>query len=215
MDDKNKQQLLIIAAGILLFCASVWLISRTIARDDAARPSAQPNTNINLDGALASDKQPQVIYLQGKNTTTREVVYLPKEVDPATGRKEKTDVELNTQEKAVFVKINGKEHEVPIDIKESSKMESGKLVVTDTSRADINITGPDPAKWSLSYLRNLSGEQAVGVSYGISKVLKAKVLFIEHQKPFFGIEASLGDLRSRPSPKRKVQKEPISSNHSP
>lgn len=105
----------------------------------------QPNITINTAGEKSKPGEPQVVYVQGQNTTTKEIVYVPKEIDATTGNVEKTDVQFETKQGKVYVKVNGKDFEVPVDVKENTKFENGKLVVTDKSEMRINITAPKPA----------------------------------------------------------------------
>lgn len=172
-----------------------------------ANPQQPPSMNISLDGKPSKVSDPQVVYLQGQNIITKEIVYTQKEIDPVSGEKEKTDVQLERKENKVYVKVNGSIYEVPVEVTEDTTFENGKLVVTETSKTDVNITGPDPAKWSLSYLRDIKGTQAAEISYGFNKLIKGKVLFIEKQSPMFGIEVSLGDLQSKSAPKINTQKQ--------
>jgi len=106
---------------------------------------AQPNITINTAGEKSKPGEAQVVYVQGQNTNTKEIVYVPKEVDAKTGSMEKTDVQFETRQGKVYVKVNGKDFEVPVDVKEDTKFEKGKLVVTEKSEMRINITAPKPA----------------------------------------------------------------------
>ena len=99
----------------------------------------QPNITINTAGEKSKPGETQVVYVQGQNTNTKEIVYVPKETD------EKTDVQFETKQGKIYVKVNGKDFEVPVDVKENTKFEKGKLVVTDQSEMRINITTPKPS----------------------------------------------------------------------
>lgn len=104
-----------------------------------------PNITINTSGDKSKPGESQVVYLQGASTHTQEIVYVPKEVDPKTGQTEKTDVQFERQQGKVYVKVNGKEFEVPADVKEDTKFEKGKLVITEQTEMRVNITAPKPA----------------------------------------------------------------------
>lgn len=99
----------------------------------------QPTITINTAGEKSKPGETQVVYVQGQNTNTKEIVYVPKETD------EKTDVQFETKQGKIYVKVNGKDFEVPVDVKENTKFEKGKLVVTDQSEMRINITTPKPS----------------------------------------------------------------------
>lgn len=104
-----------------------------------------PNITINTAGEQSKPGETKVVYLQGQNTQTKEIVYVSKEVDEKTGNIEKTDVQFERKQGKIYVKVNGKDFEVPIEIKEDAKFEKGKLVVTEQSEMRINITAPKPA----------------------------------------------------------------------
>ena len=104
----------------------------------------QSNITINTSGEKSKFGEPQVVYIQGQNTQTKEIVYAPKEVDAKTGSLEKTDVQFEKKEGKIYVKVNGRDFEVLADVKESTKFENGKLVVTEQSEMRINITAPKP-----------------------------------------------------------------------
>jgi len=114
------------------------------AEHQPAQQVSQPNITINTTGEQSKPGEAQVVYVQGQNTTTKEIVYVPKETDVKTGSIEKTDVQFETKQGKIYVKINGKDFEVPVDVKENTKFENGKLVVTDQSEMRINITTPKP-----------------------------------------------------------------------
>lgn len=103
-----------------------------------------PNITINTAGEKSKPSDPQVVYLQEANSHTKEIVYVPKEIDPQTGQTEKTDVQFERKQGKVYVKVNGKDFEVPADVKEDVKFENGKLVVTEQTEMRVNITAPEP-----------------------------------------------------------------------
>jgi hypothetical protein len=105
----------------------------------------KPVTSVNTAGQQSKPGEPQVVYVQGQNTNTKEVVYMQKAVDPATGQQEKTDVQFDKVGNKVYVKVNGKEFEVPAEVQENAKFENGKLVVTEQTEMHINVTAPKPA----------------------------------------------------------------------
>lgn len=114
--------------------------------------AAVPSITVNTGGQPSKPGETQVVYLKGENTHTKEIVYVPKETietkqPDGTIKKEqeKTDVEIERKQGVVFVKVNGKEFAVPAEVKEESKFENGKLVVTEQSEMRINITAPKPA----------------------------------------------------------------------
>lgn len=109
------------------------------------QPVASPNITINTAGEQSKPGETKIVYLQGQNTQTKEIVYVPKEVDVKTGNIEKTDVQFEKKQGKIYVKVNGKDFEVPAQVKEDTKFENGKLVVTEQSEMHIQITAPKPA----------------------------------------------------------------------
>lgn len=107
--------------------------------------STTPVINVNTAGEASKSGETQVVYVQGEKTHTKEIVYVPKENDPATGIPEKTDVQFDKRQGKIYVKVNGKDFEVPADVSENTKFENGKLVVTEQTEMRINLTAPKPA----------------------------------------------------------------------
>lgn len=130
---------------VIIFGLCYYEYKQYKAEHQPVQQVPQPNITINTAGEKSKSGEPQVVYVQGQNTQTKEIVYVPKEVDPKTGSVEKTDVQFEKKEGKIYVKVNGKDFEVPADVKESTKFENGKLVVTEQSELRINITAPKPA----------------------------------------------------------------------
>lgn len=81
-----------------------------------------------------------------KQTTTFE--YLPKSVDPITGVREDTDVQFTTKQQPLVVNVNGKRHEIATDnVKEEHKLDNGKLVVTETHEAVLDLRVPEQPRF--------------------------------------------------------------------
>jgi hypothetical protein len=115
----------------------------------------QPVISVNVNGEPSKPGEPQIVQVQGQNTHTKEIVYVQKEVDPVTKLPEKTDVQFERKASKIYVKVNGKEYEVPSEVKEDAKFEKGKLVITEQSELRLNLTAPKPSVnlgvgWSLN-----------------------------------------------------------------
>lgn len=111
----------------------------------SASPAAAPTININTAGEKSKSGEAQVVYVQGSSSHTKEIVYVPKEIDPQTGQIEKTDVQFERKQGKIYVKVNGKDFEVPAEVKENVEFENGKLVVTEQTEMRVNITAPKPS----------------------------------------------------------------------
>lgn len=59
----------------------------------------------------------------------QEIAYADKVIDPATGKQETTDVEINNQEPKVSVKVDGQTTAFSLRKGETQKFQNGKLVV--------------------------------------------------------------------------------------
>ena len=128
---------------ITLLAVAVIFAWNYFKKHDPVQPG--PQISINTDGKTSKPGEPQIVYLKGDDTHTKEIVYVPKEIDPNTGQTEKTDVQFERRENKVYVVVNGKPFEVPIDVKEDAKFEKGKLVITEKTEMRVNITAPKPA----------------------------------------------------------------------
>lgn len=135
--------MLLIIISVLGVCYYEYKQSKT--EQQPVQEFSQPTLTITTAGETSKLGEPQVVYVQGQNTTTKEIVYVPKETDVKTGSLEKTDVQFESKQGKIYVKVNGKDFEVPVDVKENTKFENGKILVTDQSEMRINITAPKPS----------------------------------------------------------------------
>lgn len=84
---------------------------------------------------------PNTIHLNNAEKTTSTWQYLPKttQADP--------DIEYTSTQKPLSVSINGVKHEIPTDtVKETSKLENGKLVVTEEREVKLDLKVPEQPK---------------------------------------------------------------------
>ncbi|WP_312521586.1 hypothetical protein [Anaerospora sp.] len=130
---------------ILLVFSVAYYEYKQYAANKQTTTEKQPTVIVNTSGEKGKASDPQVVYIQGQSSVTKEVVYVPKETDAKTGITEKTDVQFEKKQGKIYVKVNGKEFEVPADVKEDTKFENGKLVVTEQTEMRINLTTPKPA----------------------------------------------------------------------
>lgn len=91
--------------------------------------------NISTTGQPSTASDPTYVYLQGKETTTREIV-----VQPATT--DLTGLKLVTKDGKLYADINGKIVEVPIEQKQSVNTSGGQLQITDQTTMHLRITAP-------------------------------------------------------------------------
>ena len=104
----------------------------------------------NLEKALGIlQKEKNEIRAQTVTVTETELVYVTKEIDPATGQREKTDVNLTIDPQVVHVMVNGKPFEVPILAGEEYIFQDGKLVLKQASVMTLDLKLPEAPKKSL------------------------------------------------------------------
>jgi len=130
---------------ILLVLSVAYYEYRQYAQNKQSISEKQPTVIVNTNGEKGKASDPQIVYIQGQSSVTKEVVYVPKETDEKTGITEKTDVQFEKKQGKIYVKVNGKEFEVPANVKEDTKFENGKLVVTEQTEMHLNLTTPKPA----------------------------------------------------------------------
>jgi hypothetical protein len=144
---KNKWKYIlgaVVVAASLFFVRAEYQEWKQHIKDQALKDT-RPVVSVNTNGEASKSGEPQIVYVQGQNTHTQEIVYVPKVVDSGTSEQEKTDVEFVKNQGKVYVKVNGKEYEVLSDVKEDSKFQNGKLVITEQTEMRVNITSPKPA----------------------------------------------------------------------
>lgn len=130
---------------ILLVLSVAYYEYRQYAQNKQSISEKQQTFIVNTNGEKGKASDPQIVYIQGQSSVTKEVVYVPKETDEKTGITEKTDVQFEKKQGKIYVKVNGKEFEVPANVKEDTKFENGKLVVTEQTEMHLNLTTPKPA----------------------------------------------------------------------
>lgn len=97
--------------------------------DTKEQPSVQPT-------------QQEVVHIDNERKQTTTFEYLPKSVG------EDTDVQFETTQKPLVVNVNGQRHEIATDnVKEDHKLDNGKLVVTETHEAVLDLRIPEQPKF--------------------------------------------------------------------
>lgn len=145
--------LFVLVAGALMFIYQ-W----TAALFSKTQPAVQTGPgqyHFTVNGPSAQEPAPQVIYVPvatEQKTVTSVGVEAKKKDDP-------TDFEyrLNTN---YFVDINGKKYEVTPAVKEDTKLQNNKIVMTQESKLNLKVDVPQPAG-SLGAGMNNRGQIAV------------------------------------------------------
>lgn len=121
------------------------------------------------------------VYITGDtNAGSRtEVVYVPKKSVTVTNGdgstsvvREQTDVELNSEQPAVTLKVNGEQMRMSLLTGESKKFEDGKLVLNQSTEANIKLEIPvidKTRKNAVSYGFNSRSLEEIGYRHRFSK----------------------------------------------
>nr|DAQ67098.1 MAG TPA: hypothetical protein [Caudoviricetes sp.] len=121
------------------------------------------------------------VYITGSTTagSKTEVVYVPKESVTVTNSdgstsvvREQTDVELNSTQPAVTLKVNGEQMRMSLLPGESKKFEAGKLVLNQSTEANIKLEIPvidKTRKNAVSYGFNSRSLEEIGYRHRFSK----------------------------------------------
>lgn len=98
----------------------------------------------------------KTVTIQEKTQVQTIIKYIPKKIDSQTGKKEKTDIQLDTKSN-INVLVNGKNFEFTPLNSENYKFENGKLLMEQQTTLDLNITLPKPErKIELGYYTGLN-----------------------------------------------------------
>lgn len=121
------------------------------------------------------------VYVTGSTNagSKTEVAYVPKESVTVTNSdgstriaREQTDVELNAAQPNVTLKVNGEQIHMPLLSGESKKFEAGKLVLNQSTAADIKLEIPvidKTRKNAVSYGFNSRSLEEIGYRHRFSK----------------------------------------------
>lgn len=121
------------------------------------------------------------VYITGSTTagSKTEVVYVPKESVTVTNSdgstsvvREQTDVELNAAPPNVTLKVNGEQMRMSLLPGESKKFEDGKLVLNQSTEANIKLEIPvidKTRKNAVSYGFNSRSLEEIGYRHRFSK----------------------------------------------
>lgn len=129
---------LFIFVAIILIYAYHWIGDR-FSKAQPAVPEGPGQYHFTVNGPSQQAPAPQIIYVpvgtEQKTTTTVGV-------EPKT-KDDPTDMEYRLKTN-YFVKINDKSYEVEPAVKEDTKLENNKIVMTQESKLDIKVDMPQP-----------------------------------------------------------------------
>ena len=145
--------LFVLVAGALMFIYQ-W-ISNLFGKTQPAQPTGPGQYHFTVNGPSPQEPAPQIIYVPvaaAEKTVTSVGVEAKAKDDP-------TDFayRMNTN---YIVDINGKQYEVAPTVKEDTKLQNNKIVMTQESTLNLKVDVPQPAG-SLGAGVNDHGELAV------------------------------------------------------
>jgi hypothetical protein len=74
-------------------------------------------------------------------TQTNTIIkYIPKQTEPQTGQKEKTDIEINSEKPTINVLVNNKPFQFDLLTGEQYKFKDGKIEFNQSTSLDLNLT---------------------------------------------------------------------------
>ena len=155
------------------------------------------DTNGKLD-SLNNQLSKQIAQVKNTSTHTNTVTYVQKEIDPITGQKEDTDVELKTQPSKITVKVNdGSKYTFDQQPNEKYKFENGKLLMTQQTSLDINVTQKKPSTSRLSVLALMRDKNHMmgGAFYNVTPSIAVGAMGGQGMKPYYGLMFKVGAFR--------------------
>jgi hypothetical protein len=150
---------LIVAVMLIAQCVTGWQLyklNQKLNEQSIALSNVKDQITLDTNGKLDSlnnQLSKQIAQVKNTSTHTNTVTYVQKEIDPITGQKEDTDVELKTQPSKITVKVNdGSKYTFDQQPNEKYKFENGKLLMTQQTSLDINVTQKKQSTSRLSVL---------------------------------------------------------------
>ncbi len=195
---------LVIAIMLVAQCITGWQLyklnqkidSQAIALSDA-KNQITLDTNGKLDN-LNNTLSKQIAQVKNTSTHTNTVTYIEKEIDPVTGEKEDTDVELKTKPSKITVKVNdGSKYTFDQLPTENYKFENGKILMTQQTALDINVTQKKQSTSRLSVLALMRDKKHMmgGAFYNITPSIAVGAMGGQGMKPYYGMMFKVGAFR--------------------
>jgi hypothetical protein len=195
---------LVIAIMLVAQCITGWQLyklnqkidSQAIALSDA-KNQITLDTNGKLDN-LNNTLSKQIAQVKNTSTHTNTVTYIEKEIDPVTGEKEDTDVELKTKPSKITVKVNdGSKYTFDQLPTENYKFENGKILMTQQTALDINVTQKKQSTSRLSVLALMRDKKHMmgGAFYNITPSIAIGAMGGQGMKPYYGMMFKVGAFK--------------------
>lgn len=195
---------IVIAIMVIAQCVIGWQMYKLNQKIDGqaialsnVKDQITLDTNGKLD-SLNNQLSKQIAQVKNTSTHTNTVTYVQKEIDPVTGQKEDTDVELKTQPSKITVKVNdGSKYTFDQQPNEKYKFENGKLLMTQQTTLDINVTQKKQSTSRLSVLALMRDKNHVmgGAFYNVTPSIAVGAMGGQGMKPYYGLMFKVGAFK--------------------
>ena len=195
---------IVIAVMLIAQCVTGWQLYKLNQKIDGqavalnnVKDQITLDTNGKID-TLNNNLSKQIAQVKNTSTHTNTVTYVQKEIDPATGEKEDTDVELKTKPSKITVKVNdGSKYTFDQLPTENYKFENGKIVMTQQTSLDINVTQKKQSTSRFSVLALMRDKKHMmgGAFYNVTPAIAVGAMGGQGMKPYYGIMLKVGSFK--------------------
>ena len=195
---------IVIAIMLIAQCVTGWQLYKLNKKIDSqaialfnVKDQITLDTNGKLD-SLNNTLSKQIAQVKNTSTHTNTVTYIEKEIDPITGEKEDTDIELKTKPSKITVKVNdGSKYTFDQLPTENYKFENGKILMTQQTALDINVTQKKLSTSRLSVLALMRDKNHVmgGAFYNITPSIAVGAMGGQGMKPYYGMMFKVGAFK--------------------
>ncbi len=195
---------IVIAVMLIAQCITGWQLyklNQKIDNQAIALTNVKDQITLDTNGKLDSlnnTLSKQIAQVKNTSTHTNTVTYIEKEIDPVTGEKEDTDVELKTKPSKITVKVNdGSKYTFDQLPTENYKFENGKILMTQQTALDINVTQKKQSTSRLSVLALMRDKKHMmgGAFYNITPSIAVGAMGGQGMKPYYGMMFKVGAFR--------------------
>jgi hypothetical protein len=195
---------IVIAVMLIAQCITGWQLyklNQKIDNQAIALTNVKDQITLDTNGKLDSlnnTLSKQIAQVKNTSTHTNTVTYIEKEIDPVTGEKEDTDVELKTKPSKITVKVNdGSKYTFDQLPTENYKFENGKILMTQQTALDINVTQKKQSTSRLSVLALMRDKKHMmgGAFYNITPSIAIGAMGGQGMKPYYGMMFKVGAFK--------------------
>ncbi len=167
------------------------LLNKKIETNTLVLTDSINDLSIDTKGQIKNleDATKQISKQRNTIVETKEITYVQKESETDA------DVELKTSDPKLTVKVNdGQKYSFNLLPTEKSKMEDGKLVITQgfSSSIDIRADEYERSKFSLTTAMNSDKKVIGGLHYDLGHTVSASLFLGQGIKPYYGLTYRIG-----------------------